>query len=137
MPEGVVCLNVTHSNLKAYIADIKIDLHTSIENVKHKLYSHTGTKPHYQRLSLYDGEKYLYPLDDNSKKLGYYSVENGMRIHIFDQVRFFILFFKQRIISYSLLSLSLIYYFSLHLYHCVMSDNSSSLLLRSFTYSFN
>ncbi len=84
LPEGVVCLNVTHSNLKAYIADIRIDLHTTIENVKHKLYTHIGTKPHYQRLSLYDGDRYLYPLDDNSKMLGYYSVENGMRIHIHD-----------------------------------------------------
>ena len=84
LPEGVVCLNVTHSNLKAYVADIRIDLHTTIENVKHKLYTHIGTKPHYQRLSLYDGDRYLYPLDDDSKMLGYYSAENGMRIHVHD-----------------------------------------------------
>ncbi|GAB5037626.1 tubulin folding cofactor b, partial [Nannochloropsis oceanica] len=89
LPKGVVMVSVTHSNLGMSMPDIRLDLHTSIDGVKEKLYTHCGTKPQHQRLFLKrdSGDSTMLPLSDDSKKLGYYSVESGMCIHVVDDVR--------------------------------------------------
>ena len=41
--ETTVLLHVTHSNLKARMFEIRLDRHMTVERVKEKLRSHTGT----------------------------------------------------------------------------------------------
>ncbi|KAG6614024.1 Tubulin-specific chaperone B [Phytophthora cinnamomi] len=43
VPEGVVCLLITHSNLKLQMVDIRLDLHGTVGELRHKVYQHTGT----------------------------------------------------------------------------------------------
>jgi hypothetical protein len=63
---------------------IRFDLHTTIEDVKEKLRTHIGTPVQYQRLILKHNGTVITELYDNTKMLGYYSVESGMEIHIID-----------------------------------------------------
>mmetsp|Transcript_13400 Transcript_13400/g.12133 ORF Transcript_13400/g.12133 Transcript_13400/m.12133 type:complete len:285 (-) Transcript_13400:60-914(-) len=84
VPEGLVCVTMTHSNLPAEHPDIRLELHSTILEVKEKFRFHTGTPIDHQRLLLKDNGKVLCELNDNNKKLGYYSVISGMEIHIID-----------------------------------------------------
>jgi tubulin-specific chaperone B len=85
LPEGIVALHITHSNLQMKMVDIRLDLHMTIEEVRHKVYRHCGTKP--DAMDLYiagsDGSMRT-KLDDDRRKLGYYGVQSGMRIHVVD-----------------------------------------------------
>lgn len=57
----------------------------SIEGLKAKLAFHCGTQPSAMRLQLKDAKgSMLACMDDDSKKLGYYSPENGFVLHIID-----------------------------------------------------
>ncbi|KAF4316238.1 hypothetical protein BBO99_00007901 [Phytophthora kernoviae] len=86
LPEGVVCLLITHSNLKLQMMDIRLDLHSSIGELRHKLYQHSGTKPDTMDLLVYRSDGSIYArLDDDRRMLGFYSVESGMRLHIVDK----------------------------------------------------
>lgn len=86
IPKGLVLLLVTHSNLKQKWPEIRVDLHTTIGELKDKLYKHGGTGTSYQDLRLRDTlGNTLVNLTDDSKMLGYYGVENGMNIHIVDE----------------------------------------------------
>jgi len=84
LPQGIVCLHVTHSNLSRRMIEIRFDLHMTIGSLKEKLHRHCGTPAFSQRLVLKDGGQAIANLDDDSKKLGYYSAESGMEIHIID-----------------------------------------------------
>lgn len=85
LPDGVVCLTITHSNLTAQLVDIRLDLHSSIADVRHKVYTHCGTKPDAMELLVLRSDGSLHAkLDDDRKMLGYYSVESGMRLHVID-----------------------------------------------------
>lgn len=84
LPEGVVCVVMTHSNLPSEHPDIRLELHMTILEVKEKFRFHIGTPIDYQRLILKDHGHVIGELSDNSKKLGFYSVVSGMEIHIID-----------------------------------------------------
>jgi len=84
LAEGLVCLHVSHSNLSRRMIEIRFDKHMSIGDLKLKLHRHTGTPAFSQRLVLKDGGQAIANMDDDSKKLGYYSPDNGMEIHIID-----------------------------------------------------
>lgn len=86
LPEGMVCLHITHSNLQMQMVDIRLDLHATIAEVRHKVYRHSGTKPDAMELYVMgpDGAA-LAMLDDDRKMLGYYGVQNGMRLHVVDK----------------------------------------------------
>ncbi|CAH0473194.1 unnamed protein product [Peronospora belbahrii] len=86
IPKGVVCLLITHSNLKLQMVDIRLDLHSTIGELRHKIYQHTGTKPDAMELLIMHSDGSVYSrLDDDQKKLGFYSVQNGMRLHVVDK----------------------------------------------------
>lgn len=84
LPQGMVEVSVTHENLQQKILAVRFDLHATIGDVKARLYLHHGTPASSQRLVLRDGGIDLCPLDDDSKMLGFYSVQTGQTIHVFD-----------------------------------------------------
>ena len=49
LPDGVVAVLVTHSNISTDHVDIRFDLHNTILDVKEKLRKHVGTPPEYQK----------------------------------------------------------------------------------------
>ena len=82
---GMVSLTITHNYLKQFIPELRIDLHTTVGDMKVKLYRHVGTPAVHQKLALYDWSGNLVrALDDESKMLGFYGIETGMRIHVTD-----------------------------------------------------
>ena len=85
VPNGIVCLLITHSNLKLQMVDIRLDLHGTIGELRHKVYQHTGTKPDAMELLVMRSDGSVYTrLDDDQRMLGFYSVESGMRLHVVD-----------------------------------------------------
>lgn len=84
LPEDVVCILLTHSNLPAKHPDIRLNLHLTIEEVKDKFRTHIGTPVEYQRLILKRNGNIIGEINDNTKMLGFYGVESGMEIHVID-----------------------------------------------------
>ena len=82
--ESDVLVNITHSNLTSAHPDIRINLHTTVENVKARLKLHIGTPVDHQRLILKDCGRVICEMTDNNKKLGFYSVVSGNEIHVID-----------------------------------------------------
>ncbi|KAG2174405.1 hypothetical protein INT43_004428 [Umbelopsis isabellina] len=62
----------------------RFDKGTHILELKYKLEPITGIPAATQSISLYNGETLLGKIDDESKMLGAYPVENYMRIHVTD-----------------------------------------------------
>ncbi|XP_043690522.1 tubulin-folding cofactor B [Telopea speciosissima] len=83
--EESVLLRVTHSNLKSFSADVRFSLEMTVESVKEKLWKKCGTCVNSMSLGLYDdtGTK-VYDLSDNMRPLGFYSPQDGYRLHIVD-----------------------------------------------------
>lgn len=84
LPEGVVAVNVSHSNLKQKMLELRFDLHMTIREVKARLHLHHGTPADSQRLTLRDGGVDICALNDDDKMLGFYSVQSGMEIFVLD-----------------------------------------------------
>jgi len=84
LAESMVAVLVTHSNLSAKHLDIRFDLHTTIEGVKERLHKHIGTPAMHQRLIHKIEGRVVQEMSDNSRMLGFYSVESGHEIHIID-----------------------------------------------------
>eukprot|EP01084_Bolivina_argentea_P044377 81664_1 len=84
LPDGMVAVNVTHSNLKMTMLELKFDLHSTVGDAKDKIYRHTGTKPGMMKLMLKSGGQLIGKLTDDGKKLGYYGIESGMEISVQD-----------------------------------------------------
>lgn len=80
-----VLLRVTHSNLKSFAADVRFSLQMTIEAVKEKMWKKCGTSVNSMGLELYDemGAK-ISELSDNSRPLGFYSPQDGYRLHVVD-----------------------------------------------------
>ncbi|GFZ14353.1 tubulin folding cofactor B [Actinidia rufa] len=80
-----VLLRVTHSNLKSFCADVHFSLQMTIEAVKEKLWKKCGTSVDSMCLELYDdmGAK-ISGLSDNLRPLGFYSPQDGFRLHVID-----------------------------------------------------
>ena len=78
-------LHCTHSNLKARLFEIRLDRHMTIETIKEKLRSHTGTGSLFMHLTLLDhNDQVVADMINDELKLGYYSPMNGWTIHITD-----------------------------------------------------
>ena len=84
MAEGTVMVTCSHSNLKQKHVDLRWDLHATILDVKIRLTKHCGTPAQDMRLILRDGDRDICAMDDDSRPLGFYSVQNGNTIHIID-----------------------------------------------------
>ncbi|KAL0435790.1 UNVERIFIED_CONTAM: Tubulin-folding cofactor B [Sesamum radiatum] len=80
-----VLLCVTHSNIKSFSADVRFSLQMTVEAVKEKLWRKCGTSVDSMCLELYDdtGAK-VSDLSDNTRPLGFYSPQDGFRLHIID-----------------------------------------------------
>ncbi|XP_068662446.1 tubulin-folding cofactor B [Aristolochia californica] len=80
-----VLLRVTHSNIKSFSADVRFSLQTTVESAKEKLWRKCGTSVESMKLDLYDdtGAK-VCEMDDNLRPLGFYSPQDGYRVHIID-----------------------------------------------------
>ncbi|PSR92814.1 Tubulin-folding cofactor B like [Actinidia chinensis var. chinensis] len=80
-----VLLRVTHSNLKSFCADVHFSLQMTIEAVKEKLWKKCGTSVDSMCLELSDdmGAK-ISGLSDNLRPLGFYSPQDGFRLHVID-----------------------------------------------------
>lgn len=85
LAEGSVQVQVTHSNLRQFIRELRLDKHMTIADVKARLHSFNGSNTAHMELQLKDqsGALVVRMLDD-SRMLGYYPVENGMEIHAVD-----------------------------------------------------
>ena len=84
LPDGVVAICLTHSNLSAKHLDIRLDLHMTIADAKEKFRTHIGTPAEHQRLHLLDQGRMICEMSDNNRMLGFYSVASGMEIHVVD-----------------------------------------------------
>lgn len=80
-----VLLRVTHSNLKSFASDVRFSLQMTIEAVKEKLWKKCGTSVNSMCLELYDdmGAK-ISDMSDNLRPLGFYSPQDGYRLHVID-----------------------------------------------------
>ncbi|XP_073043831.1 tubulin-folding cofactor B [Primulina eburnea] len=80
-----VVLRVTHSNINSFSADIRFSLQMTVEAVKEKLWKKCGTTVDSMCLELYDdlGDK-VSVLGDNTRPLGFYSPQDGYRLHVID-----------------------------------------------------
>ncbi|CAA7405283.1 unnamed protein product [Spirodela intermedia] len=80
-----VLLRVTHSNLKSFSADVRFYRDSTVATVKDKLWKKCGTSVDSMRLELYDisGAK-VSDLSDDSRPLGFFSPQDGYRIHVVD-----------------------------------------------------
>lgn len=84
LPEDVVAITMTHSNIPTKHVDLRFNLHQTIAEVKERFRVHIGTPPEYQQLILKEHGHVICEMADNSRKLGFYSVQSGMEIHIID-----------------------------------------------------
>eukprot|EP00897_Mesotaenium_endlicherianum_P001899 jgi/Mesen1/1737/ME000139S00976 len=83
--EDTVLLHVSHSNLKQRFSEIRFDMHTTVERVKERLRTHTGTAVDSMVLQLFDDASCLVAnMIDDARPLGYYSPLDGYRIHMLD-----------------------------------------------------
>eukprot|EP00268_Persea_americana_P043385 TRINITY_DN4360_c0_g1_i2.p1 TRINITY_DN4360_c0_g1~~TRINITY_DN4360_c0_g1_i2.p1 ORF type:complete len:243 (+),score=48.27 TRINITY_DN4360_c0_g1_i2:154-882(+) len=80
-----VLLSVTHSNLKNFASDIRFSLQMTVESIKEKLWKKCGTSVDSMLLELYDdtGVK-VCDMNDNLRLLGFFSPQDGYRLHIID-----------------------------------------------------
>jgi tubulin-folding cofactor B len=82
---STIIMHVTHSNLQRDFPEIRLDRHMSLESVKEKLYSSTGTQAANMRLILKDCTgRDKQELAGDDKMLGYFSPEEGDTLHIID-----------------------------------------------------
>jgi len=83
--ESTVLLHVTHSNLKARMFEIRLDRHMTVERVKEKLRTHTGTGSLFMHLTMLDHNgQVVADMINEELKLGYFSPQDGWTIHITD-----------------------------------------------------
>jgi tubulin-folding cofactor B len=85
--ETTVVLDLTHSNLVQEHIEIRFDLHQTLDDLRHKIYQKTGTPHDFQQLQIFAGSNKLAevpPTENPATKLGFYSLQHGMRIHCLD-----------------------------------------------------
>lgn len=85
LADGMVQVNVTHSNLRQFVQELRLDLHTTIAEAKRKLYTHNGSSIGHMELQLKDADgNVLCRMLDDDRMLGFYGLQNGMTIHVLD-----------------------------------------------------
>mmetsp|Transcript_25897 Transcript_25897/g.38262 ORF Transcript_25897/g.38262 Transcript_25897/m.38262 type:complete len:326 (-) Transcript_25897:1352-2329(-) len=87
LPSDMILLDLTHSNLKQQHIEIRFFLSDTLESLRSKIYQKTGTPLGYQHLQVIGGGICLAeipPEYDERTKLGFFSLEHGMRVHCID-----------------------------------------------------
>lgn len=85
--ETTVVLDLTHSNLKQEHIEIRFDKHQTVDDLRQKIYQKTGTPHAFQNLQIFAGSQLvaeLKPTEPCTRKLGFYSLQHGMRVHCID-----------------------------------------------------
>jgi len=85
--ENTVVLDLTHSNLRQEHIEVRFDKHQTVDDLRQKIYQKTGTPHAYQHLHIFAGSQLLAevsPTEPATRKLGYYSMQHGMRVHCND-----------------------------------------------------
>ena len=84
LAEDTIMVTCTHSNLNQKHVDLRFDLHTTVWEVKTRLAKHNGTPAADQKLYVKDGDMIVGELADDTRMLGFYSVQNGQILHVVD-----------------------------------------------------
>jgi len=85
LAQGTVMIDCTHSNLIQRHIELRFDKHETIEALKHRIHRQTGTPPDYQKLIIRQAGMDIGVIGpDDSKMIGFYSIESGMEIHCVD-----------------------------------------------------
>lgn len=91
LPETVVVLDLTHSNLIQRHIEMRFDKHQTLDDLRHKIYQTTGSPHGSQHLQLFANSNSnaqllaeIPPTEAATIKLGYYSLAHGMRVHCID-----------------------------------------------------
>ena len=85
--ETTVILDLTHSNLVQQHIEIRFDKHHTVDDLRHKIYQKTGTTHAFQHLQLFHGPQMLHEIPPTAcatTKLGFFSLQHGMRVHCID-----------------------------------------------------
>jgi len=86
MADDLVSVHVSHNYLKANMMSIRFSLSATIDEVKDKLYRHTGTAPEWQVLVLKSPSgEVLAEMSEGHRPLGYYGVKHDCEIKVIDQ----------------------------------------------------
>jgi hypothetical protein len=56
LADGTVLCQVTHSNLKQNIIELRFDLHSTVAAAKDMLYTYSGTNLDYMELQIFSGD---------------------------------------------------------------------------------
>ncbi|KAL8541485.1 hypothetical protein ACS0TY_002671 [Phlomoides rotata] len=81
-----VLLRVTHCNIKSFSSEVRFSLQMTVEAVKEKLWKKSGTSVDSMSLELYDDtDAKVSDLAHNTRPLGFYSPQDGFRLHIIDR----------------------------------------------------
>ncbi|XP_055587035.1 tubulin-folding cofactor B [Uranotaenia lowii] len=84
----VVKINISNSHNDAVSFERRYSKSLKISEFKAKLEPITGGLAGTMRLELYSGDRLVAKLDDDNQLLGYYPVEDGMRVHVIDNFAF-------------------------------------------------
>ena len=85
LAQGMVQVYVSHSNLRQLVQDLRLDLHSTIAQVKARLYTHNGTAVSAMELHLRDREgRPVCAMLDDDRMLGFYGCQSGFTIHVVD-----------------------------------------------------
>jgi tubulin-folding cofactor B len=90
MPAGMVCVDLTHSNLRQRHVEIRLYQSDPIETLRDIIYRKTGTPHAYQILQFYDGaDNFVAELAPSSNtndhyKIGYFLPTHGYVVHCID-----------------------------------------------------
>ena len=57
LADGTVLCQVTHSNLKQNIIELRFDLHSTVRATKNNLYTYNGTNREFMELQLFEGDR--------------------------------------------------------------------------------
>jgi len=87
LPSDMVLLDLTHSNLKQQHIEIRFYLSDTLDTLRSRIHQKTGTSPGFQHLQIYSSNVCLFeipPEYNEDTKLGYFSLEHGMKVHCLD-----------------------------------------------------
>lgn len=87
LPQDMVLLDLTHSNLKQQHIEIRFYLTDTLDTLRARIYQKTGTPHVFQFLQIFSAGVALaeIPPDFNeTTKLGFFSLQHGMRVHCID-----------------------------------------------------
>lgn len=84
---STLVLDLTHSNLHQRHAEIRFDMHDTVDELRRRIHQKTGTPPHSQHLQLKSGGVMyceILPNCESERLLGYYNLPLGANVHCID-----------------------------------------------------